>query len=131
MELTINIKDKKKMASFLNLIRKYDYVEIVDVKEDSSDFPKEKSTFRSIFHKTQTIHVKALAREEAWFDPFGDDHAIPGLWQRERIVFPWKSVEGQGDRHFTVGGQQVAKLQKDVQALHDMENSGSEGGSIF
>jgi hypothetical protein len=41
MELTINIKDKKKMASFLNLIRKYDYVEIVDVKEDSSDFPVE------------------------------------------------------------------------------------------
>jgi hypothetical protein len=75
--------------------------------------------------------LEAMAREEAWFDPFGDDHAIPGLWQRERIVFPWKSVEGQGDRHFAVGGQQVAKLQKNVQALHDMENSGSEGGSIF
>lgn len=41
MELTINIKDKKNMASFLNLIRKYDYVEIVDVKEDSSYFPVE------------------------------------------------------------------------------------------
>ncbi len=68
---------------------------------------------------------------EAWFDPFGDDHAIPGIWQRERIVFPWKSVEGQGDRHLSVGGQQVEKLQENVQALHDMGNSGSEGGSIF
>jgi len=37
MELTINIKDPKNMAFFLNLIRKFDYIEIVDVKEDSSD----------------------------------------------------------------------------------------------
>ena len=41
MELTINIKDQKNIASFLNLIRKFDYVEIIDVKEDSSDFPIE------------------------------------------------------------------------------------------
>jgi hypothetical protein len=41
MELTINIKDKKNLASFLNLIRKFDYIEIVDVKEDSSDLPIE------------------------------------------------------------------------------------------
>lgn len=41
MELTINIKDQKNMAAFLNLIRKYDYVEIVEVKEENSDFPIE------------------------------------------------------------------------------------------
>lgn len=39
MELTINIKDQKGVASFLNLIRKYDYVEVVDIKYDSSDIP--------------------------------------------------------------------------------------------
>ncbi len=38
MELTINIKDQKNMAAFLNMIRKYDYVEIVDVKEDCSNY---------------------------------------------------------------------------------------------
>jgi hypothetical protein len=41
MELTINIKDQKDIASFLNLIRKFDYVEIVDVKENNSDLPIE------------------------------------------------------------------------------------------
>jgi len=41
MELTISIKDPKDIASFLNLIRKYDYVEIVDVKENNPDFPIE------------------------------------------------------------------------------------------
>jgi hypothetical protein len=92
---------------------------------------KEKNTFRTILHKPLSIQVETMAGDKAWFDPFGDDHAIPGLWQRKRIVFSWKSVEGQGDRDFTIGGQQVAKLQKDVQAVHDMENSASGGGSIF
>lgn len=41
MELTISIKDPKDIASFLNLIRKYDYVEIVDVKENNLDLPIE------------------------------------------------------------------------------------------
>jgi hypothetical protein len=41
MELTINIKDQKNIASFLNLIRKFDYIEIIDVKENSSDLPLE------------------------------------------------------------------------------------------
>jgi hypothetical protein len=41
MELTINIKDQKRIASFLNLIRKFDYIEIVDVNEGSSDLPLE------------------------------------------------------------------------------------------
>jgi len=41
MELTISIKDPKDIASFLNLIRKYDYVEIVDVKENDPDLPME------------------------------------------------------------------------------------------
>jgi len=41
MELTISIKDPKDIASFLNLIRKYDYVEIIDVKENNPDLPIE------------------------------------------------------------------------------------------
>lgn len=41
MELTINIKDQKDVASFLNLIRKFDYVEVIDIKEDSPDIPIE------------------------------------------------------------------------------------------
>lgn len=41
MELTLNIKNQKDIASFLNLIRKIDYVEIVDVKENSPDLPVE------------------------------------------------------------------------------------------
>ena len=41
MQLTISIKDPKDIASFLNLIRKYDYVEIVDVKENNPDLPIE------------------------------------------------------------------------------------------
>jgi hypothetical protein len=41
MELTINIKDQKNIASFLNLIKQFDYVEIIDVKEDNLDTPFE------------------------------------------------------------------------------------------
>jgi hypothetical protein len=41
MELTINIKEQKYIASFLNLIRQFDYVEIIDVKEDNSETPVE------------------------------------------------------------------------------------------
>jgi hypothetical protein len=41
MELTISIKDPKDIASFLNLIRKMDYVEIVDVKENNPEMPVE------------------------------------------------------------------------------------------
>lgn len=41
MELTINIKDQKNIASFLNLISQFDYVEIIEVKEDNSDIPIE------------------------------------------------------------------------------------------
>jgi hypothetical protein len=41
---------------------------------------EEKSTLRSVFHKTLAVCVEAVARHEAWFNPFGNDHAIPGLW---------------------------------------------------
>ncbi len=33
MEFTVNIKEQNKIAAFLNLIKAFDYVEIVDVKE--------------------------------------------------------------------------------------------------
>lgn len=44
MELTINIKDQKKIASFINHLRQFDYVEIVDVNEDYSEIPVEHKT---------------------------------------------------------------------------------------
>lgn len=33
MQLTLSIKEEKKVAAFLNLLKDMDYVEIVDVKE--------------------------------------------------------------------------------------------------
>jgi hypothetical protein len=41
MELTINIKEQSKIAAFLNLIKKMDYIEIVDVKENFEEMPLE------------------------------------------------------------------------------------------
>lgn len=41
MELTVNIKEQSKIAAFLNLIKKIDYIEIVNVKEDIGDIPVE------------------------------------------------------------------------------------------
>ena len=41
MEFTVNIKEQKNIAAFLNLIREIDYIEIVNVKEDKGEFPAE------------------------------------------------------------------------------------------
>lgn len=41
MELTINIKDKKNIASFLDIIREFDYVEVADIKEYNTEIPEE------------------------------------------------------------------------------------------
>lgn len=41
MELTINIKEKNKIAAFLNLIKEIDYIEIVNVKDDLNELPSE------------------------------------------------------------------------------------------
>ena len=41
MELTISIKGQENIAEFLNLIRTFDYVEIIDVKEGVTDLPIE------------------------------------------------------------------------------------------
>lgn len=41
MELTINIKEQSKIAAFLNLIKEIDYVEIINVKEESTELPYE------------------------------------------------------------------------------------------
>ena len=41
MELTINIKEQSKIAAFLNLIKEIDYIEIVNVKEESQELPAE------------------------------------------------------------------------------------------
>lgn len=36
MELTINIKEQAKIAFFIKLLEEFDYVEILDIKEDVS-----------------------------------------------------------------------------------------------
>ena len=41
MELTINIKAQKQFASFINHLRQFDYVEIIDVSEDNFEIPIE------------------------------------------------------------------------------------------
>jgi hypothetical protein len=41
MELAVNIKEQSKIATFLNLIKEIDYIEIVDVKEDFQELPTE------------------------------------------------------------------------------------------
>lgn len=41
MELTISIKGQKNISEFLNLIRTFEYIEIIDVKEETSDLPVE------------------------------------------------------------------------------------------
>ena len=41
MKLTVNIKEESKIASFLNLLKEMDYIEIIDVKEGSEELPSE------------------------------------------------------------------------------------------
>lgn len=41
MELTVIIKEQSKIAAFLNLIKEFDYIEIVDVKEEIHEIPNE------------------------------------------------------------------------------------------
>ncbi len=37
MELTVNIKEQNKIATFLNFIKEFDYIEIIDVKEKQTE----------------------------------------------------------------------------------------------
>jgi len=41
MELTISIKEQSKLAFFIELLREFEYVEILDMKEDETSFPVE------------------------------------------------------------------------------------------
>lgn len=41
MEFTINIKDRKNIADFLNLIKQFESIEIIDVKEGDFELPIE------------------------------------------------------------------------------------------
>lgn len=41
MELTISIKEQSKLAFFIKLLNEFDYVEILDVKEEETPFPVE------------------------------------------------------------------------------------------
>jgi hypothetical protein len=41
MELTINIKNQKNIKALLNFIRKFDDVEIINVKEGGTELPVE------------------------------------------------------------------------------------------
>ena len=40
MELTVNIKEKSKVAAFLNLIKEIDYIEVVNMKEVLQELPE-------------------------------------------------------------------------------------------
>ena len=40
MELTISIKERSKIAEFLNLIKKMDHIDIVSAKEDADELPE-------------------------------------------------------------------------------------------
>jgi len=41
MELTLSIKEHSNIAAFLNVTKKLDYIEIVDVRGDIEDLPVE------------------------------------------------------------------------------------------
>ncbi len=41
MELTINIKEQDKIAAFINLLKEFSYIEIIDIKEDETPFLNE------------------------------------------------------------------------------------------
>jgi hypothetical protein len=41
MELTINIKEQSKIDSFLNLIKEYDYIEIISMNDKHTEIPSE------------------------------------------------------------------------------------------
>ncbi len=41
MELTINIKEQSKLAFLIQLLQEFEYVEIVDIKEDETVIPVE------------------------------------------------------------------------------------------
>ncbi len=41
MELTVNIKGQSKIATFLNLIKEFDCIEIVNLKEAIQEIPTE------------------------------------------------------------------------------------------
>jgi len=41
MELTISIKEQQKIAFFLKLLQEFDYIEIMDIKEDEILFSDE------------------------------------------------------------------------------------------
>ena len=41
MELTVSIKEHSNIAAFLNVIKKLDYIEIIDVRGDVEELPLE------------------------------------------------------------------------------------------
>ena len=41
MKITVNIKEQEKIATFLNFIKEIDYIEIVNLKEESQELPAE------------------------------------------------------------------------------------------
>jgi hypothetical protein len=41
MELTINVKEETKLAFFIKLLQEFNYVEIIDMKENQNIIPNE------------------------------------------------------------------------------------------
>lgn len=63
MELTVNIKEQNKIATFLNLIKEMDYIEIVSVKEELNELPKE---HKDLLDKRIRIIDQGEANYKSW-----------------------------------------------------------------
>ena len=59
MQLTINITEKDKNSFFINLLQELDFIEILDIKEDITYFPKE--------HKVLEERLKKIVSGETKF----------------------------------------------------------------
>lgn len=69
MEVTINIKEQKKTAFIINLLHEFNYIEIMDIKEDETSFPNEhkellKSRLERIENNETTFKSWDLIKEK-------------------------------------------------------------------
>ena len=63
MELTVSIKEHSKIAAFLNVVKKLDYIEIVDVRGDIEELPLE---HRRLLEKRLQRIEKGITAFKSW-----------------------------------------------------------------
>ncbi len=78
MKLTVNIKEKSKIAAFLKLIKKLDYIEIVDVKDGMGELPSE---HRDLLDKRLQRIEKGEATFKNW-DSIKTKYENKAIWYR-------------------------------------------------